>query len=194
MKGIPDRVRKKIKNNSGMTVFELLCAVLILLLVSSGMASAVSLGVRQYQKSIRDSEAKVLYSTLMTVLSNELAYTTDIRVDAVDGSGKGNVLQFQSQNYVIEGNLSTLMTDESGDKGYGQILLGNSKNTSENMRVLGKAAYANGLLAKVTSITYDNSNCCFSVYLSIGYQGTECYGGEFQVQNVNRTLAVVLAE
>lgn len=177
-----------------MTVFELLCAVLILLLVSSGMASAVSLGVRQYQKSIRDSESKVLYSTLMTVLSNELAYTTDIRVDAVDVSGKGNVLQFQSQNYVIEGNLSTLMTDESGDNGYGQILLGNSKDTSESMRVLGKAAYANGLLAKVTSITYDNSNCCFSVYLSIGYQGTECYGGEFQVQNVNRTLAVVLAE
>ena len=189
MKRIPDRVRKKIKNNSGMTVFELLCAVLILLLVSSGMASAVSLGVRQYQKSIRDSESKVLYSTLMTVLSNELAYTTDIRVD-----GKGNVLQFQSQNYVIEGNLSTLMTDESGDNGYGQILLGNSKDTSESMRVLGKAAYANGLLAKVTSITYDNSNCCFSVYLSIGYQGTECYGGEFQVQNVNRTPAVVLTE
>lgn len=194
MKGIPDRVRKKIKNNSGMTVFELLCAVLILLLVSSGMASAVSLGVRQYQKSIRDSESKVLYSTLMTVLSNELAYTTDIRVDAVDVSGKSNVLQFQSQNYVIEGNLSTLMTDESGDYGYGQILLGNSKDTSESMRVLGKAAYANGLLAKVTSITYDNRNCCFSVYLSIGYQGTECYGGEFQVQNVNRTLAVVLEE
>ena len=177
-----------------MTVFELLCAVLILLLVSSGMASAVSLGVRQYQKSIRDSESKVLYSTLMTVLSNELAYTTDIRVDALDASGKGNVKQFQSQNYVIEGNLSTLMTDESGDDGYGQLLLGNSKDTSESMSVLGKAAYANGLLAKVTSITYDKSNFCFSVYLSIGYQGTECYGGEFQVQNVNRTQAVVLTE
>lgn len=189
MKVIPEKVGKKIKSNSGMTIFELLCAVLILLLVSSGMASAVSLGVRQHQKSLRDSQSKVLYSTLMTVLSNELAYTTDIQMDT-----NGNVLRFQSQNYVIEGNLSALLTDESGDDGYGQLLLGNSEDPSENMNLLGKAAYAKGLLAKVTWITYNNSDCCFSVYLSIGYKGTECYGGEFQIRNVNQTKAQVLTE
>lgn len=48
---------------------------------------------------------------------------------------------------------------------------GNSEDPSENMDLLGKAAYAKGLLAKVTSITYNNSDCCFSVYLSIGYKG-----------------------
>ncbi|MGN1141650.1 MAG: type II secretion system protein [Oliverpabstia sp.] len=183
-----NKIRKKLNNSSGMTLVEVLCAVLILLLVTGGMTTTVSLAVRQYQRSIRDSESKVLYSTLMTILRNELTYTTEIKID-----NNGNVKQFQSQNYAIEGNLSTIMTDESGDNGYGQILLGNSDDVSESMPVVGKGAYSSGLLAKVTKITYDNASFCFTVYLSIGYNGTEYYGGTFQVMNVNKKVAQVLS-
>ena len=182
-------ITKKLHSKRGMTLVELLSALLILSLVTGGMAAAVSLGTQQYQKSMRDAEAQVLYSTLMTVLSNELMYTTDIRVD--DDKGIGNVAQFMSQNYVIEGNLSTLMTDNADGNDYGKLLLGNSKNTDEYMSVLGKASYTRGLSAKVTKFQYHNSEHYFIVELSIGYQGAPYYTKEFHVRSVNETNATI---
>ena len=182
-----NRTTQKLYSSRGMTLVELLSALIILLLVSGGMAAAVSLGSQQYQKSMRDAEAMVLYSTLMTVLSNELMYTTDIRVD--DDEGIGNVAQFMSQNYVIEGNLSTLMTDNADGNDYGKLLLGNSKNTDEYMSVLGKASYTRGLSAKVTKFQYHNSEHYFIVELSIGYQGAPYYTKEFHVRSINETTA-----
>lgn len=164
-----------------MSLGELLCAVLILTLVSGGMASAVSLGVRQYQQSMRMSEAKVLCSTLETVLRSELAYTTEIKMSGI------NVTQFQSQNFAIEKNLSTLMTDAENSSDYGHIILANCDNTGEFMNVLGKGAYTNGLLAKVDSFTYNTSNHCFTLRLSVGDSSQTYATREFQVLNANQT-------
>ncbi len=179
-------ITKKLHSKRGMTLVELLSALIILSLVTGGMAAAVSLGSQQYQKSMRDAEVMVLYSTLMTVLSNELTYSTDIRVD-----NQGNVLRFMSQNYVIEGNLSTLMTDDADGNGYGKVLLGNSENTDEYMSVLGKASYTRGLSAKVTEFKYNNEDHYFSVTLSIGHQGQPYYTKEFHVRSVNETNATI---
>lgn len=164
-----------------MSLGELLCAVLILTLVSGGMASAVSLGVRQYQQSMRTSEAKVLCSTLETILRSELAYTTEIKMSGRD------VTQFQSQNFAIEGNLSTLTTDAETSSGYGHIILANCDDASEYMSVLGKGAYTNGLLAKVDSFTYNTSNHYFTVQISAGCNGETYATREFQVINANQT-------
>lgn len=183
-------IKKKLIDKHGMSLTELLSAVLILSLVSGAMAGAVSLAANQYDKSMRNSEASVLYSTLANILENELAYTTDIRVESLT-DGKGTVKCFFSPNYAIQQSLSSLITDKSGKDGYGMILLGNIANPDESIRVLGSGAYPNGLLAKVKEFTYDNNTCCFTVYLSIGYDGTECFGGTFQVINVNKTQATV---
>ena len=170
-----------------MSLGELLCAVLILTLVSGGMASAVSLGVRQYQQSMRTSEAKVLCSTLETVLRNELAYTTQIKLDG------GNVKQFRSQNFAIKKNLSTLTTDAENSGDYGHIILANCDDPSEYMEILGKGAYTNGLLAKVDKdpstdkeiFTYNKSNHCFMVQISVGCNGQTYATRRFQVINAN---------
>jgi len=181
-----NRTTQKLYSSRGMTLVELLSALIILSLVTGGMAAAVSLGSQQYQKSMRDAEAMVLYSTLMTVLSNELTYSTDIHVDA-----QGTVQRFMSQNYVIKGNLSTLMTDDSDGNGYGKVLLGNSENTDEYMSVLGKASYTRGLSAKVTEFKYNDEDHYFSVTLSIGHQGQPYYTNEFHVRSVNETKAAI---
>ena len=174
------RLKQKLKSSRGMSLGELLCAVLILTLVSGGMASAVSLGVRQYQQSIRTSEAKILCSTLETILRNELAYVYDIKMDGT------NVKQIQSQNYGMKGNLSTLTTDEAGQNGYGHIILANCEDTSEYMSILGEAAYTNGLLAKIDLFSYENH--CFTVKLSVGYDGETYATRTFQVLHVNYKL------
>lgn len=179
------RLKRKLKSNLGMSLGELLCAVLILTLVSGGMAAAVSLGVRQYQQSMRTSEAKVLCSTLESILRSELAYTTQIKLDG------GNVKQFQSQNFAIEESLSTLTTDAENSGDYGHIILANCDNTSQYMNILGKGAYTNGLLAKVDLFTYNASKHYFTVRLSVGDSSQTYATREFQVLNANQTNPTV---
>ena len=155
---------------------ELLCAVLILVLVSGGMATAVSLAARQYQQSRRESEAQILCSTLETILRNELAYTTNIKLN-----GK-QVEQFQSQTYAIKDSLSSIVIDDPDEKGYGRLLLGND---TKNMDILGRGAYPHGLLVKIDEFTYDNSTHCFTVKLSVGCDGKDYATREFQVLSAN---------
>ena len=155
---------------------ELLCAVLILVLVSGGMATAVSLAARQYEQSMRESEAQILCSTLETILRNELAYTTNIKLN-----GK-QVEQFQSQTYAIKDSLSSIVIDDPDEKGYGRLLLGND---TKNMDILGRGAYPHGLLVKIDEFTYDNSTHCFTVKLSVGCDGKDYATREFQVLSAN---------
>ncbi|MBR2008586.1 MAG: prepilin-type N-terminal cleavage/methylation domain-containing protein, partial [Peptococcaceae bacterium] len=67
-------ITKKLHSKRGMTLVELLSALIILSLVTGGMAAAVSLGSQQYQKSMRDAEAMVLYSTLWNNLTGILVH------------------------------------------------------------------------------------------------------------------------
>ena len=155
---------------------EMLCAVLILVLVSGGMATAVSLAARQYQQSMRESEAQILCSTLETILRNELAYTTEIKLNG------NQVEQFQSQTYAIKDSLSSIVIDDPDEKGYGRLLLGND---TKNMDILGRGAYPHGLLVRIDEFTYDNSTHCFTVKLSVGCDGKDYATREFQVLSAN---------
>ena len=155
---------------------EMLCAVLILVLVSGGMATAVSLAARQYQQSMRESEAQILCSTLETILRNELAYATEIKLNG------NQVEQFQSQTYAIKDSLSSIVIDDPDEKGYGRLLLGND---TKNMDILGRGAYPHGLLVRIDEFTYDNSTHCFTVKLSVGCDGKDYATREFQVLSAN---------
>ena len=64
----------KQKRIAGMTLMELLCALAVVLLVSAGMVLGVSLAVRSYERSVTNSEAQVLCSTLQTIVNDELRY------------------------------------------------------------------------------------------------------------------------
>lgn len=170
------RLKQKLKSTRGLTLGEMLCAVLIVLLVSGTMASTVSLAVRQYQRSLRESEAEVLCSTLATIITDELAFTTEIKVAG------GQVVQFQSQHYAMKDTKGTFLTD-AVDGGYGHLLLGTAEKSAN---LLGKGSYPNGLLAKVESLSYDNGTHCFTVKLSVGYGETEYASRTFHVINANQ--------
>lgn len=65
----------KLKNKSGLTLVEMLCCVVVMLLVSIGMVNGVSLAVRNYESSLMSSESQVLCSTLTNLVSDELRYS-----------------------------------------------------------------------------------------------------------------------
>lgn len=66
--------------NKGFTLVEMLCTIVIILLISALVVTGVQLGVRSYHRSVSDSEAQVLCSTLTTAISDELRYAGTVHL------------------------------------------------------------------------------------------------------------------
>lgn len=168
-KGDTLRMKNKIKKNHGFTLAEMLVTVILVGLASAGLVSGVSMGTRQYNRSIRISESQQLYTTIESILNNELRFTNRITL------ANGKVDTFYSQTYALEESATRLYIldgDVDGDKivagdKYGQIAIGNGVSFN---RILGKKSYADGLGAKAT-ISYNQDQNYFSVDLSIGVNG-----------------------
>lgn len=85
----------KLKNKSGLTLVEMLCCVVVMLLVSIGMVNGVSLAVRNYESSLMSSESQVLCSTLTNLVSDELRYSGAVNWEA-------DPIRFYSRTYGSE--------------------------------------------------------------------------------------------
>ena len=155
----------KLRNNKGMSIAETLVAVLILLLVSGGLASGVSLANRYYTKTLRTSEANELFSTLESLISNELRYTGEVYLngDSLD--------TFFSPTFSNEKKLTRIVIVDTNKEllndEYGYVAIGNTED-NEYRYILAKGSYPNELGVKIKSITYDDKHGYFNVELDIG--------------------------
>lgn len=75
----------KLRDRRGFTLTELLCAVLIVLLVSALLTVGVRFAGRTYNSSMQLSEAQELCSTLTSVISDKLRFCGTVTPGA-DGS------------------------------------------------------------------------------------------------------------
>ena len=149
----------------GFTLVELLCAIVVLLLVSALMVTGIQLGIRALNKSVSASEARVLCSTLQTTVSDELRYAGTTQRD-------GNAITFFSQNYSGEG--VGFSADEEG-----HVLLGEKKLLPNN-------AYPHGLRATVQLTDYDSGRRVFSVAVTVtNASGTVLAETAFEVRQLN---------
>ncbi|MBE5896676.1 MAG: hypothetical protein E7281_02830 [Lachnospiraceae bacterium] len=65
---------RKLKQNSGFTLSELLIATLILLLTSAMLVTCIRLGLKQLYQQTEESEAQMLCTMLSTAVQDELTY------------------------------------------------------------------------------------------------------------------------
>ena len=70
---------KKCIHQSGFTLIEMLCVVILVSLLSMGMATGVSLAQKEFKKSMQRAQAPQLFTTLESILTNELRYTTGFK-------------------------------------------------------------------------------------------------------------------
>jgi prepilin-type N-terminal cleavage/methylation domain-containing protein len=71
----------KLKNNSGMTLIEMLCVLLILVILIMGMGSTMDAGTRIYQEAIFESDSATLAGILNTSMGDILRYSRDVKIN-----------------------------------------------------------------------------------------------------------------
>ena len=158
---------KKLRNQNGLTLTEMLCTVIIVLLFSSLVAVGANAAVRSFRISMADSQAQELCSTLTTAISDKLRYCT-VEAD--------NTVFIQGVGYVngAPNEIFTLNSDS------GQVYLGENK-------LLGVYAYPEGLKVQDFSVKYDGTKRIFTVAFQIkDRRDTKLAEADFQVKQINQ--------
>ena len=156
---------KKLRNQNGLTLTEMLCTVIIVLLFSGLVAVGANAAVRSFRVSMADSQAQELCSTLTTAISDKLRYCT-VETD--------NKVFIQGVGYV-EGPAENIFAVNSDS---GQVYLGGKK-------FLGAYAYPEGLKVKEFSVTYEEN--VFNVQFQIkDRRETKLAEANFQVKQINQ--------
>lgn len=154
---------KKLRNQNGLTLTEMLCTVIIVLLFSGLVAVGTNAAVRSFRVSMADSQAQELCSTLTTAISDKLRYCT-VEADAVFIQGVG----------YVKGPAENIFTVKDS----GQVYLGENK-------FLGAYAYPEGLKVQEFSVTYEEN--VFTVKFQIeDRQDTKLTEADFQVKQINQ--------
>ena len=153
---------KKLRNQNGLTLTEMLCTVIIVLLFSSLVAVGANAAVRSFRISMADSQAQELCSTLTTAISDKLRYCT-VETDAVFIQGVG----------YVKGPAKDIFTADSG-----QVYLGGKK-------FLGAYAYPEGLKVREFSVTYEENVFTVKFQIEDG-RDTKLAEAYFQVKQINQ--------
>ena len=158
-------IRRKLWNNHGLSIAELMVTMLLLTLSSAGMAGGVLFAKEQYRASMVLSESKVLCSTLSDSIRDTLRNATKIQVDET-----GVLLQFQDKDWRGKDDSRIYIVPVGAE--YGELWIGDGTDDSENSqsnnkRVVNSTAYSTYHLKARADITYDPSEELFHVTLTI---------------------------
>ena len=162
--------KRKIRSSRGFTLVEMLCTVVVLVLISALMAIGVRTAVQSFRKSVMSSESRVLCTTLRTIVSDELRYSSNIEQS-------NDKWTYFSQSYGGQG--SSFSTDENG-----QVVVVNRNNEIKN--VLSAKSYSYGMRANVNITDYDADTRIFSATVTVTDQnGKTLAETDFQVERLN---------
>jgi len=145
------RIKRKLRSAGGLTLVEMLCAVVILVLLCLMMNTGIQLAVNSYQDETAESETQLLLSTLTDALSDKLRYAV---VTGDEGS--------------LKSSLSEVGVNEDG------------RVTVDGQELLPAGVYRHGkyVAAKAeVEAKEDASGCYFTVALEV----REASGGEHAI-------------
>ena len=155
------------RRRAGFTLGESMVVLLLLTLVAGAMTAGVLFGFRQYTASMAASESRVLSSTLMNVISNELSNGRNFRL-----TPEGTLLSFYSQNYGDRDQAAGFSVDEEG-----RLLL-------NDLPVVSNGSYPRGISVELRPIVYSAGRFHVELVLVDG-GGNELFSNSFDVLPLN---------
>ena len=149
-------MRKKLADTGGVSIVEMLCATIILILLGLLLNSGLQLSVKSYRELTAESETQLLLATAIDALADDLRYAED-----VEASG-GKLNSYFSDSYGENTTLELNNTENDPNKGKVYANSGGKK-----LRVLPDGAYGlNGrYVVDRMDITYENN--CFTLDLKV---------------------------
>lgn len=173
---------KKLRSRSGMTLTEMLCALVVLMLISALLAVGVRFGVQTYRTSMADSQAQVLCSTVTAAIEDKLRYCGAV---STEENGKLFIQGIGSVSGNDDGGFFSVNDD-------GQIVLDVRDETGEK-KLLGAKSYPRGLKIAGNDdfkITFDQASGIFHVKFKVtDTAGTTLASSEFDVKRINEVSA-----
>jgi prepilin-type N-terminal cleavage/methylation domain-containing protein len=121
---------KKSRRNSGFSLIELLCALLILVILVIGIGVSMDAGVGIYRDATFEAESATLAGILNTSLGDILRYSVDVRETTAEEKlehGSDVEFVFTSLDYGIQDAYFYVPPHESG-KNMGPLQLKNTRN------------------------------------------------------------------
>ncbi len=191
-----NRISKKIKSKAGVSISELLVATIILLLVTSGMVTAIGQASRHFVRSRSQSEAKILCSTLETLGENELRFASNIQ-EITDAESHDKTYQYMSKTHAKEYSYTTFSVSGDDKETFiidgeevecGTVVLYYPTETSVSDRevnLLPPAMYPMNLKARMDIVDYSDHK--FEVKLVIvDASGDVLIDDTYYVENLNK--------
>jgi len=148
-------MRKKLRSSRGMTLTELLVALMIVSLIGVAMTVGVNGAVKVYRDSTRLYEAETLCGTILTYLEDEFRFGRNVHEE----SGE---VRFDSQAF---GNNVAVLVDDDGKIEVGGIQL------------LSSTAYTSGLkvLKDECNITYSGGQVTVKIAVGSGLETADTH-------------------
>ena len=142
------RIKQIILDSTGFTLAETLLAILILLMVSTIVATGIPAAKNAYEKVVLASNAEVLLSTTMSELRNELGTARDV-------NATNNVITYRNSYTSSE---SKLFKSSGGDEPAGTIMLQRyaGEGGSKALRLVSEKA-SDGLYVLYGTVDYNSS-------------------------------------
>ncbi|NCB42299.1 MAG: prepilin-type N-terminal cleavage/methylation domain-containing protein [Clostridia bacterium] len=184
-------LRKKIVHRCscqrGFSLMELLAATIVLLLIAAALAVGIPVTLNAYEQVTATAEATALLSTLSESLADELRYAQDIKLQSSD-----NVTLATFTSSVFGQEVKPVSHEGKIQMVHTTIPAGTGTPVTTYYPLLSEAVYTRGLLADITSITYDGETFSLgmNVYipadsLSTITEDTILAEAEIQIKTIN---------
>lgn len=147
---------RKLKNNKGFTLVEMLACVVTLLLIGLIVSTGTNLAMMSLRESTFESDSQMLEATLNTYIGDILRHATDI-----DDSGTEMI--FTNDAYYIDGGAFVVDTSNSQVSGAGYLMCTSNLNgDSKGLMVANKGVYVNNLYVTDFKVSYDKTKHVFT--------------------------------
>lgn len=146
---------KRLANNKGFTMVEMLVCVIILLMIAMMCSTGFGIAVKSYQASLYESDSQMLQSTLDSYMGDILRHSRDVHTDAT-----GNVTDFTNTAYKIQiGKMEVRpLTASNG----GMLLLYKDPTDTVPDLAISSKIYGDDLYIADFEMSYDNTTKLFT--------------------------------
>lgn len=126
-------MRHKLRDSQGLTLVEMLCATLILIMLALLIGSGTHMATDNYRRMVLRSEMEILRSNLCDALADELRYASDIEVGA-----DGALTSYRSGRY---GEKTSLGVQTASGKRKGMVTASNTAVGEDPFLVVSSGSY-----------------------------------------------------